>query len=56
MLNEYQLVAYEVFVISGKCKSVKLTVTYQVCGKQQVLRERAHVFLGVVSTSAGPLG
>lgn len=47
--------SYEALVISGKCPSVKLTVTYQVCGKQQVLRKRTHVLLGEMLTQPGVL-
>lgn len=53
MLNKYLLVSYEVLVISGKRQSVALTVTYQVCGKQQVLRKRTHVFLEEMPTQPG---
>lgn len=53
MLNKYLLVSYEVFVISGKRQSVELTVTYQVCGKQQVLRKSTHVFLEEMPSQPG---
>lgn len=53
MLNKYLLVSDEVLVISGKCQSVKLTVIYQVRGKQQVLRKRTHVLLGEMPTQPG---
>lgn len=46
MLNKYLLVSCEVLVISRKW----LTVTYQVCGKQQVLRKSTYVLLGEMPT------